>query len=127
MKSKMAGDSGETCRRMILAPYQAALDMNVEHSTHGTRVVLGLNSPGHVMSVSLFPIRQVFELGLDAQLEDLDLMDSHCEEWLSCISSMLGRAMISLSMALGVVDGCRQCGEGVGLTFQVRSGLMRHF
>jgi hypothetical protein len=31
------------------------------------------------MRVSFFPIRETTELGVNAQLEDLDSIDSHCE------------------------------------------------
>lgn len=76
MKSKIAGDSGETCRRMILAPNQAELDMRFSLSLG---VVLVSRLPSHMMSISFFPICEAPELGLNTQLEDLDLMDSHCE------------------------------------------------
>lgn len=31
------------------------------------------------MRISFFPVCEASELGLDIQLEDLDLIDSHCE------------------------------------------------
>jgi hypothetical protein len=35
--------------------------------------------PGHVMRISVFPICEASELGLDSQLDELDLIDSRCE------------------------------------------------
>jgi hypothetical protein len=76
MKSKIEEASGDTCRRMILAPSHAALDWMLSMSLYST-VLQVLCSPSHVMRISLLCLCQALKLGLDTQLEDLDGLYRH--------------------------------------------------